>query len=30
MNAAPKIDYGAICNAIKAHRRDPSPNGSVH
>jgi hypothetical protein len=26
----PKTDYLAICDAIKAHRRDPSRNGLVH
>jgi uncharacterized protein YjcR len=26
----PKTDYGAICDAIKAHRRNPSGNGAVH
>jgi uncharacterized protein YjcR len=30
MNAAPKTDYGAICEAIKAHRRDQSRKESVH
>jgi uncharacterized protein YjcR len=30
MKTLPATDYGAICAAIKAHRRDLSRNGSAH